>query len=630
MLRGNAFLTLRTLVFVLNSTIALQFSDDDKNEVEDAIQKYFPQENNLCVVLMEPEKEVLLPQFHVPVVVFTQDQVLRDCGRILTDLNGYVFITSHTASLEKQIVPLLNCFNRTTLKLKTKYILILDFSKNNHSSSNEKYSNFFYNLWNSFGLINIAIFPLEVQSSDPSLTFSYNPFFTTNSGTSCGLKTNPRTQDIRDVMQERFRNMHGHSLRTVFYKLRNVLVTLDNFYERQTLGVNPAVLLKQVLEESLHASFDVYESSNDLFGLENDTEVGVVGEISSGKAEFCINLAVLPPGILWLGHVQVIPTAYTVDVVFVVPMPRQVESWRLFEYIFQWKVCVGLGIVMFLLSGAALMFVHVKSNSDTLIQISNRTSEVVSVWKAALSVPTNRLPTTHSQRLLIALSLLFGLIFLALFSTQLFSLVKSKPRIASMKTLQDVHDSNLPIYAIYERLASYLHSFENTSLHRLKDNLKTDTFYKGVNYLDPRYLNISDRALVYTNLLTKLAVSLLKGKAYLPYFEVVKEPIFQTSLVIYLPIGRVYYDHFNYVNLRLISGGFYTKWYDSYLYRLMKRYAVSSTPNAPVEAGSQQSDDDRVPLTYNDLRMAFYILYTGLAISSVCFIIELCRPNYKP
>lgn len=617
---------LLTLVSVLYSTKALQFSDDDdddEHEVEKAIQNYFPQENNLFVVFpVESNKEAFLPLFHVPVVVFTQDQVLRGCGRNVTDLNGYVFITSHTSSLEKMIVQLLNCFNRTTLKLKTKYILILDFSEENHACRKEKYSHFFYNLWKDFGLINVAIFPGQVQSSNPSFIFSYNPFFVPNSGTRGGLKTNLLTQDICDVMQEWFRNMHGHSLKTVFYKLRNVLVTLDNFYERQTLGVNPVVLLKQVLEESLNASFDVYESSNDLFGLENDTEVGVVGEISSGKAEFCINLAVLPPGVLWLGHVQIIPTTYTVDVVLVVPMPRQVESWRLFEYIFQWQVCVGLGTVMFLLSGAALMFVHVKSNTDTISRISNGTCEVVSVWKAALSVPTNRFPTSHSQRLLIVLSLLFGLIFLAIFSTQLFSLVKSKPRIASMKTLQDVHDSNLPIYAIYERLASYLHSFENTSLHRLKDNLKTDALYKGVNYLDPSYLNISDRALVYTNLIAKLAVSLPKGKAYLPYFEIVKEPVFQTSLVMYLPIGSVYYDHFNDINLRLISGGFYTVWYDCYLQRLVKRYAASSTPSTPVGAGSQQSDDDRVPLTYNDLRMAFYILYVGLASSTVCFIIE--------
>lgn len=328
-------------------------------------------------------------------------------------------MTSNIANLEEQIVPLLKCFNRSTLKLKTKYNLILDFSKENNSNSIELYSNFFSNLWNDFGITNIAIFSVQVQSPNLSLLFSYNPFVGAYSGTGGVLKTNPLTQDIRGIMHERFRNMHGYSVRTVFYKLRNVLVTLDNFYERQTLGANPVVLLKQILEETLNAIFDVYESSNDPFRLENGTEMGIVGEISGGKADFCINLAVLPPDVSWLGHVQIIPTTYTVDVVFVVPMPRQVESWRLFQHIFQWQVCVGLGVVMFLLSGAAVMFVNIKTNTDTIRRNSNRTSQVVSVWKASLSVPINRLSTTHSQRLLIALSQLIGLIFLTLFSTQI-------------------------------------------------------------------------------------------------------------------------------------------------------------------------------------------------------------------
>lgn len=79
---------LLTLVFVLNCTKALQFSDDE-NKVEEVIQKYFRHENNLFVVLTESDEETFLPLFHVPVIVFTQDQVLlQDCGRNVTDQVG--------------------------------------------------------------------------------------------------------------------------------------------------------------------------------------------------------------------------------------------------------------------------------------------------------------------------------------------------------------------------------------------------------------------------------------------------------------------------------------------------------------------------------------------------------------
>lgn len=612
-----------TLIFCVRSSQCLQYPDGNRKLVADAIQKYFPLEKTLCVVLSESVDEAFLPPFHVPVIVFTKDQLLQGCGEQLMDQDGYVLLASNAAHLERQMLPLLKCFNETTLKLKTKYILVLDLSKESHLSRDESYSRFFHNLWNAFGIINIAVLHVQDQKSlkfDPLLIISYDPFLARHLSPRNALRRNTYTQDVRGIMIDRFRNMHGQSLRTVFYRGSNNVCPLKDFYEKQTLGADPVILLKQILEENLNASFEVYEPlSNDLFGTINKS--GVVEEIGSGKADYCINFSLIPPGVMWLRHVQLILTGYVFDLIFVVPMPRKVESWRLFQYIFQWQVCVGLSFVLFLLSGAALLFVHVFSTLSH--KNSNTTSEIVALWKASLSVSTNRLPTTHSQRSLITLSLLIGVIFPTLFSAQLFSLVKSKPRSASIKTLQDVHDSNLPIYTVYKQFSSYLNSFENTTLHRLKDNLKTDKMYEKVYYLDSSYLNITDRALVSTNLMIKLATSLPQNKAFLQYFEVVKEPMLQTSMVMFLPTGSVYYDHFNYLNERLISGGFYLKWFDANKYRLVKRYSASPTPSAPVGVASHQSEDNRVPLNYDDLRLAFYILYVGLTVSVVCFIKEV-------
>lgn len=181
-----------------------------------------------------------------------------------------------------------------------------------------------------------------------------------------------------------------------------------------------------------------------------------MGEISSGKAEYCLNFLLLPPGDTWSTKVQTIPSGFSLDMVFVVPMPKRIESWRLFQYIFQWQVSVGLVIALCLLSGAALLFQYFHSQLNTVGHGPGRFSAIVSVWKAALSVSMKRLPTARSQRLMIALALLFGLIFLNLTSAQLFILVKSKPRHSSIKTLQELHDSNLPIYTIHKQFAPYL------------------------------------------------------------------------------------------------------------------------------------------------------------------------------
>lgn len=112
------------ILFGVSLMQSLQFCGSVKKVVE-TIQNYFPPENCLYVVLGVTAEEELLPMptLHVPAVVFTQDRVLQDCGSKSTDQDGYIFMTSNAASLENQIIPLLRCFNRSTLKLKTKYIL---------------------------------------------------------------------------------------------------------------------------------------------------------------------------------------------------------------------------------------------------------------------------------------------------------------------------------------------------------------------------------------------------------------------------------------------------------------------------------------------------------------------------
>lgn len=86
------------------------------------------------------------------------------------------------------------------------------------------------------------------------------------------------------------------------------------------------------------------------------------------------------------------------------------------------------------LSAAAARFRYLHFETDTTSHSCSGISEVVSVWKAALSVSIDKLPTTHPQRLLIALPLAARFDIHHTFSGQMFALIKSKPRLASMKT----------------------------------------------------------------------------------------------------------------------------------------------------------------------------------------------------
>lgn len=148
---------LLVLLFAVNSTIALLFSGDGR-KMNETVEKYFTHENNnllrgACRVW--PRKSFALDYSICHWSSSPKTMCFKHRGIKLADKDGYVFITSNAVSLEElfqrnclgdQIVSLLKCFNQTTLKLKIKYILVLDFIKGNNSNTCEEYSNFFKKL----------------------------------------------------------------------------------------------------------------------------------------------------------------------------------------------------------------------------------------------------------------------------------------------------------------------------------------------------------------------------------------------------------------------------------------------------------------------------------------------------
>lgn len=109
-----------------------------------------------------------------------------------------------------------------------------------------------------FGIINVAIFPVENQF--PSVILFFNPFLAhLHSNSSDALKVNTLDEDIRGNMVNRFCNMHGHSPRTSFWTNVNSVNTLESLREKNPFGAEIEILLKQTLEENINTSFDVCE-----------------------------------------------------------------------------------------------------------------------------------------------------------------------------------------------------------------------------------------------------------------------------------------------------------------------------------------------------------------------------------
>lgn len=307
------------------------------------------------------------------------------------------------------------------------------------------------------------------------------------------------------------------------------------------------------------------------------------------------------------------------------PKPRQVQSWKFILYLFQWQVRLGLGLTLIVLSGASILFAVVLSKTNRLRNNLNMNSEVLTVWKAFISISINKLPTRHSQRLLVAISLVLGLIFTTVFSAKLLNLIKSRPTEDRIRSLHELQDSEMPIYLTHRAFKTIMDTFENTSLSKLQKNVKHDKLLENDDRLfDPQHLNITDHAVLYADELLYTIVNQPQNRVFFKYFEVLKEPISEPSSVTVFPIGSVYFDVFNELNLKLVAGGFYREWYKVNHQQIIERLSSVSTTVVQPTNDRVGSDDDHVPLKYNDLKLAFYILYIGLTMSALCFIKEVC------
>lgn len=617
---------------IINAKISFKPDNIENKSEEDhlnqLVKELFPQENNLYVIQLDPNHDTpgedkYIPNFHVPVVVYNEDQILRDCdGNKLQDYSGYVFKTSNSASIEVHLFPVLKCLNQTTLKIKTKFMLLVDSSKGRIPF--DTYSTFFNNLWKTFGITNIAIHPINDQSTNAEmpLTIFYNPFFAHQHSNASALVINTGGLDLRRSMVDRFRNMQGYPLKTLLVNHNSLNIAAEDVTKSIRLGESPSLVFGQILKGYLNASLDVYMVVNyntDRESMDKGT-VTPIGEFLNGNADHCIPWALLDTK--WTKHVQIIQIGQSYKYVFVVPKPRQVESWRLFLYLFQWEVSVGLGLTLLVLSGAAILFVIVLSRTNNGSDSLQATTQVVTVLKASISASINKLPENHSQRLLVAVSLLLGLIVITVLSARLFNLMKSRPEEGSIKSLRELQDSKLPIYLSTEMFIQALATLENTSLSELQKNVVHDGPYYN-NWMNPQHLNITDRAILFIDYMINLLVNLPNSRRFSKYFEVINEAISESSYALIYPIGSLYYDSINDLNLILSAGGFYHKWYDALTKKHIEKFLKFPSKVAQPANDHGTDDDDKVPLAYDDLKLAFYILFIGLILATICFVTEL-------
>ncbi|XP_046663530.1 uncharacterized protein LOC124356520 [Homalodisca vitripennis] len=212
--------------------------------------------------------------------------------------------------------------------------------------------------------------------------------------------------------------------------------------------------------------------------------------------------------------------------------------------------------------------------------------------------------------------LLVSVIIVNVFFGQLFYLMKSKPRLTDIDSLQGLHDADVPIFTPFEHFLDVFDGLQNSSLSKLKDRI----FYKDCGKLgwsSGLVDNVSDS---YAVVLTASLVEFLMESSYADSdreIHVVKESVLQICVSQMMPTGSVFYDHFNHLIERLTQLGFFIKWRREYLsfVRELRDHDRS---------GYRRKKNEYDYLTTQDLRLAFWILLVGLLSSIFIFVGERC------
>ncbi|KAG8263883.1 hypothetical protein J6590_021551 [Homalodisca vitripennis] len=590
---------------------------------EDPFQDHFPQTLSCTLLLLEKTLGVILPDItrdiftnlNLSVVVFIKERLLENCDQLATALDGYVFLITDTSKLKIQIIEVLQCYNRTTLKLKTKRIVIVHMNNSSLSMDYDPslYLRYFHWFWENYGLVHVIIYPIfEKQDmiSTNRVLLGYNPFI--QSGI---LLRSEISEDFVSKQNSRFLDLQGYSLNATLFPFNfSAHPLLIN--RSPTIRGGPDVAIRWTLESYFNLRFAIRNTRDNSFEghFMKGAFTGPLADVLENYIDIALNVNMMK----WYNtpKVQFLMPRLCTALVVIVGSKGRIQGWRMALHIFQWQVWVWLMFAVVISSVFSLLLAKYRLSNDDESTVAVQSSEAVFlVLKSILSLSVSVVPRNNPERLLMASCLLVSVIVINIFFGQLFYLIKSKPQLANIDSLQELQDADLPIYTPLELFLDAFDGLQNSSLSKLKDRL----FYKS--YADLGWNNgvigkLSDRhAVIFTSTLVQFQME-ANPVNFDKEIHIVKENVLQFCLGQMMPIGSVFYGHFNQLIERLVELGFFIKWRREYTSFVRELRDYDKSTDRKIEC-------DFDYLTFNDLKLAFWILFIGLVLSLFSFIGEI-------
>lgn len=246
---------------------------------------------------------------------------------------------------------------------------------------------------------------------------------------------------------------------------------------------------------------------------------------------------------------------------------------------------------------------------------------ILQLYACIISMPFLKLHRPTSLRIFLCVWLIYGMLISAAFKGNLTGNLVERQYLPDINTIQDLAESSYPL-ATLPRHLKHLHRYidpKNQYGARLKNKL--------VEIPDLQFRYLLDHNNLSYAYLQKYHVSVFKVNSRMhsrkgrPLFHVMNQCIVPFHAVYIVPYGSPYLGFINRLLRSAQEFGFINYWD-----RLMN--AAFRSSRRSVMRKRRDEDDEPVVLKLTHYEAVFCFWYIGLALSAVCFILELLSKQH--
>lgn len=289
---------------------------------------------------------------------------------------------------------------------------------------------------------------------------------------------------------------------------------------------------------------------------------------------------------------------YTSNLVWMIPPGQVISSLEKLLRPFHMSVwvCFLAVLTVSFLSVGCLTFVSKKAANFTFGE--NVASPNLNIINMVLGGSLNKLPSRNFARTVLMMFMLYCFVIQNSYKGGLFKFMQMTVREKEMETTDEIVARNFKFYML-ESSKAYL-----TELPRIMELavfLGLENFTRMIDNLhDPDFKGVvltSEDHLAYRNI-----------QAFPKFFHHATETIFTNNIVIYMAKQSCLAHNIDNIIIHLVNGGFIDKWASLFIDKHFLNH---------------RSDPKAVALKMDQLLGAFQLLFFGLCVSFLFFLLEL-------